>query len=711
MVTERRREGWGRVEVGELAAPERIDVPRFIPDNFVQPARAPTDNNLEKLSESLGFFNRNLQALGAKLEGDHKKVATEDAMRRYQTWLSSTTNTQQLDDIRNGRVHWTADPYVGAIARAHYGQLTAQKLAADIDSDPAYKQNLGNLSFDVEKYIIERAAPHTRVMAGNSDTAKAFRTGLDAIRGGIVKRHMEVAGQAQTALMENSAMIEMDKVLDTAATQGMNTEAAMGLLRQTYKDFGPRLKGGTLDINYGRLDDILLQSLKRRAEDPRQAAAVIEMMALDRVDTETGARLGSLSAVQRHRDTVMGIQKKATDTLGKVWEEDYRGKVLEFNTGLLKQGHSAFNALRPRDITNPVTGERVTYSVEKQQSDAIEATLRNIRGGRDGPENFPAEYDAFVKSGVKHPEWFSALGGAYSGITGMNLSGGKNAGVAPEQVQAIQDAATRYAELDDGARSYVQANLSSSARKFYDAYIAMVRYENRTPSQAASALAAAYASGIADRNPSVESSNRQELDTAVKSLDFSWLPWPFDTTIIKNESDARHYLKEIADSLVMTSRVTPKAAIDRAKAIVEKNGMVINGRLVFGVPGVTKADEAHFQPIFDNVFEQHQAYYKSIGISSSKDLSILSSGNNRFTIVGPDGIPVTGFTEVNGVPRQVPLFITPDMIKDRREKIEKETRAKTIEAIAKWNNTTGEQADRRRTFDPRTIRKGSETNE
>ena len=705
--TQRFKRGWGRVEVGDLQQPDRVEVPRYIPDNFEQAAQAPINKDLDRLSESLGFFNRNLQALGAKWEEDYKKKATEEAVARYQTWLSSTDSNSRIEALRSGTVGWMddkrTDPVVAKLARRQYGEDIANRLAAQIDNDPEFKASLGKPDFDIEKYIVQKAAPYTQIMAGHVDTATSFRVGLDSIRSAMAKKHVELTGQINTARMESMAMTEIDRTLDAAARQGLTPAQALEGVRGIYKGLGPRMNGGITDLAYGRLDDLLLDSLKRRAEYPDQAAAAVAMLSLDRID-ENGTRLGSLSSVLRHKGTVEAIQKKATETLGKAWGEDYRRAVNDSNKGLLQQGGAAFSAIRPRDITNPVTGDRLKLSVEEQKQMAIEDTLNEIRGGRDKPENYPAEYETFVKNGIKHPQWFDAMESAYSGIAAMNL--GSKGGISPEQTQAIAEASNRFANLSDSARSYVEVNLSSKAVRFYDAYVAMVRYEKKTPEQAASLLASAYASNIPDKSPQVEMSNRQDLENAVKSLDFSWLPWPFDRSSPKNVGDAYHFIKEMANSMVMRERVDPASAIKHAASIVEQNGMIINGHLVFGIPGITKADEPHFQPMLNNIFEQNAAYYRSIGISSAQDMTVLPSGNNKMLIIGPSG-PVMGFSEKDGKPVQSPLYITPDMIKKEREKVTTETNNKTWEAIARWGQSLGPNATKKRSLSPDLIRKQS----
>jgi len=48
-----------RVQVNDLADPERLLAQPIQRDTFTQPAQAPINNDLERLSQALGHFNSN----------------------------------------------------------------------------------------------------------------------------------------------------------------------------------------------------------------------------------------------------------------------------------------------------------------------------------------------------------------------------------------------------------------------------------------------------------------------------------------------------------------------------------------------------------------------------------------------------------------------------------------------------------------------------
>lgn len=635
MVTERRRAGWGRVEVGELAPPERIDVPRFIPDNYVKPAQAPINNDLERLAQGLGAFNRGLQQFGAKVEADHKKKATEDAYTRWNHWLSSTSDIDQLNAIKDGRVHWARDPYIGHIARAHFGQLTAQHLAAEIDNDPTFRDNMGKPDFDIEKYIIEKAAPYASRMASSKESMESFRKGLDAIRRSGVQRHTEARGKIQAQMLQDMAAFELDKVLDAVLPDKedaipLNGEQIAGILGDTYKELGRRINGGSLDLSYGQLDDLLLKSLKERAKDIRQVRAIEELLKTERIDSGSGMRLGTLGSSTKNREAVVSIAREIQGTLGKQWEEEARYSARRFASDALARGDTAaFNGLMDIQAENPYTRQTFKYSKSAIQEDAMRETLAAIRGP-NGQENFNAEYDVFVKSDVEHPQWFPILKAAYHSIRLAGVD--KNRPMTDEEMSKFIGAAERYERMvAAGGVEYVQKYLPKEARQFFDSYSVLVQHEGMNPHQAISQVIAANVENA--QNPGIQARRAQEIENAAR-LDFNkWNPFSGDIT---NQEDARRELLKVANGIALYNRGSPDAVLKEAKKRLESSGFELNGRLVFGVAGMTPSDKPVVQSMLDKVWEQKKYDLQGMGVKSASDLSVTKVGQQLF-ITDKDG--------------------------------------------------------------------------
>jgi hypothetical protein len=753
-VTERRRSGWGRVEVGELAPPERIDVPRFIPDNFVQAAKPPENNNLARLAEGLGHFNRGLQQFGGRLEADHTKRATEDALRRYNHWLSTTGSTEIVEAVREGRVHWSSDPYIGHIVRGHHGQRVAQLVATQIDQDPTFRDSVGRPDFDVEKYVLEKASPYAKEMSGDRHTAETFRKGLDAVRANVIKRHLDARGQIQTQMIEDAAMFEMDKTLDAARSAGMNGEQATEVLRSLYNDVGKRMNGGSLDLSYGKLDDLLINTLKYRAQDPSQAKFVLEVLRTERIDTGTGARIGSLGASKRHRDQVMSIFQTARNSLGKQAEEDFKASLINRNTDALVRGDGSFFGITDVEVVEEITGKTIKVSAATQREEATRRFIETAQKENGGKPDVIKELDVLVRNGVKHPTWGNELEGTFRGIANMNVSpDGKP--IAPEQAKRIVEAANKFALLEDINPEYSADLISKDAATFYRRYKILVRDMGQTPEQAAATLASAYSqSSKRMRDPSVESRNRDEIALTVRNMGSSVIPFLGD--VPENRFLVESKIIDMANMLMLGQHIDSKKAVTAAAVIFDKSHLMINGRAVQGAPGVQKEDAPLFQPIFKRVFEQNEAYLKSKGINSPKDLSVTFSGNGTFRITnkqgemilvnknadnpyaivtpddsflmgeskkpasaappsskGPGGVAVPDDTVLTGTARYVkPIelynpIITTEIIGKLRDAAKKDRLQDQFDAIfGRSRDSTKRPSDRRRTLDPRVIREG-----
>jgi len=700
-VTERRRAGWGRVEVGELSPPEKIEPTPIQRDTFVQAAQPPIDKNLERLSESLGYFNRNLMAYGAKMKADNDEAETNRRIAEWNTYISSTANDQVLQDIRTGRRHMLDDPYIAKVVRSDYASRSSEELARRLDEDIATgKLKIGDPSVNVEEYILQRAAPYAKEMASNKDLAAGFRKGLDTIRGAVVRQHQTIMGQAAEAAFEDIASRKFGDIID----QGLDPHVQMSpedigaSIRAAYAELGPRLKGGSLDLSYRRLDDILMNQLKHRAKDPGQAEAVIRLLAMERIDTGSGTRLSSLRDTNRLRDQAAAIQATAVSTIGSAVEERVRFNVLQSDIEALKRNDGSFSMIQDFVETNPVTAKTLKISASERQDNATRAWLKAHRASTGGAPDFVTEFEVLHKNGIKHPEWFDFLKSTFAGAANVSLN--KDGSMAPEQVARIVDAANLYNAISDGGRAGLEQHLGREARQFFDEYTVLTRYGGMTPETAARVIAQAYSSPATNRDPDADRRKRVEIEQKVKNLDYSWLPGGG----INNRFYAEGLIASLANTWAKVNQISVGEAVDYARDIVEKNGINVNGRLVFGVPGIGKGDEAHFQAQLEDIYKKNTTFLKSQGITSSSQLTVLPAANGRFVVIGPKG-PVNFVKEDDyGVPSVIPPPVITTMdIQRIREGAKQEAVRKSVESVAAPRK---DPLNAPEAYRPRTLRRG-----
>jgi hypothetical protein len=119
-------------------------------------------------------------------EAEHKKSATEARSAEYEKWRASTSDVEQVRQIKEGVVPYYADPYIGAAVRKDYGGLRARVLANEIQNElDAGKLPIGREDFNPEKYVLEKSQGIIEEIGGSYEAISSFRRGIDSIRRGL----------------------------------------------------------------------------------------------------------------------------------------------------------------------------------------------------------------------------------------------------------------------------------------------------------------------------------------------------------------------------------------------------------------------------------------------------------------------------------------------------------------------------------------------
>lgn len=623
----------GRVVVSDLPAPERIQPAPIQSDTYARPAQPPINNDLENLSKALGVFGAGLSARLKSEEKDNQKAALELATAEMEHWKATRTSTQQLDEIRAGRAPWFSDPYVGKVFRQHYAALEAEDVAREIDNDIASQAvPLGTNGFSAEQYVLDKARSRADKMSVDADMMLTFRRSLDQIRGGVTQRHQAALGASFQAASEDAARRLIEDGLMEGLRNGLEGQALMDALRPIYKELGPRMKGGSLDLKYGELDKVLVDVIEHHAKNPEYAAKVARLLYAQRYagdDPKNPFRLGSLSEVAKNSDRVSSIMALSVKTLGDAAEKGMKAKAEEYAHGLLKRNDGSFSTIQDIDIENPEDPNRRIKVSREQLQEA--ATRRFVQETERDPER---QLDVIIKNGIKHPTIVPFLDNAVTGFLNTNSSGGTG---GPEQFSKIIEAGEMYQKIAGKNFAYT-SHLSKQSREFFEGYTALRNELGMTPEEAAASIAREHSSKTAEQREALRGDRLGQLRDAAKGFGSSWLKW---RSAAVNGGEVEKRMEDLAETVMKVTGLPADKAIQFAKKRMDESTMFLNGRAVFGVPGVSPDDAPHFQTIIGAYYKRNEAWLKQQGITAPNQISVAPIGTNSFAVIRSDnGFPM-----------------------------------------------------------------------
>jgi hypothetical protein len=625
-----------RVQVRDLEEPERIQPAPVQSDTYARPAAPPINNDLERLSSALSQFGATMTAVGAKQKAEAEKALKDAQLAEYERWKAATSSDDQLVALRAGKVPLSSDPIIHEVFRKDHAVLEAQKLSSEIDADfQSGAVNLAGQDFDVDKYVREKAAPYMARMAGDDRRTIYFGQALDKVRESAIRERDRVRGIVQTQAIESKGYDTIVGALQSGIDQGASPQAIMDTLRNTvYKEIGPRLKRGSLDLSYGRLDELTMDAIEALARKPETAGYAVKLLDAQRRGLDPAAPdIGALRKNRRFENQVARIETIALKTRGDAAEVGTKDKIVAEALTRFGRGDGSFNAIGDIDIQNPADpSRRIKMSAKDIQDTAVQAYIAEVRKSTGGKFVFEAEMPRLMANGVLHPEFKNTFEQVHRGVLNLNLS---NPGEAAPQLARIQEFATLYSQMADANPAYARDMAKGDTGKFFELYRTLTRYGGRTPEVAAQEVASAFAvTGKATADPKTFAGHLEDARRHVRNLDFSVLPGKGE---IVNRDEAMRILMPLAEGIAMVESVDAKEALTRAAKELQTRGAYINGRLVFH-PGINPGDEEFVQPILDRVFEEHKDYLKSKGVAKSTYLSLQpAAGTGKFVIVKWDG--------------------------------------------------------------------------
>lgn len=661
-----RRRFEGRVQTPDLAAPEPIRPGPLKRDTYERAQREVVDTSdskrlVQALGIAKGLVGPAISAIG-KAQAERANAQREHDLRRWNHWLSTTEQTEQLDRIRSGQAPTSADPHVQAVIEKHYGFLTARRLAADVDKDIAERKiPFGTNQFNPDAYVIKRAVPHANTLVKSKHAMFAFRKALDHFRKDLAGRHTKALGIANTRKMESVAADTMDGALQQAyvnfgdadpsmegvtVEQGTKGQRILDSLRSTlYRELGPRMSGGSLDIKYGRMDELLLDVLKEHAKDPRYAKTVMEILTANRKEIQLKGQkgkpqdLGALWNVYRHQAKMGEIHKTAKKALWNNFKTTTTQQITQGDVEALESRNGAFFT----DVEIPFSKENTfKFSGSDRQEAALKAVAKKYRAEANSAGPVIKEIDLYLDNGEKHEEIAARLDGAVAGWINNQLDNskeGKETRLALSQ--RIIELGTLYKYIHDKNPLATKTYFKPDTREFFDAYVTFIESNAHTPEQAVE-----MAQMVIENKDrfDVKISNK-ELKTAYDAVDvqdhsISW--WNIlgigPDTDVSNKSEVESALKEYAMLQMRVSAMPADKALEKAAKVLSAHSVRVNGRVIMNQPGLVPTDSAHFQTMLKKVYKKYPIQLNDrYDVESHKDLTVIPNTNGIYTVVHKNG--------------------------------------------------------------------------
>ncbi|MGW8177183.1 MAG: hypothetical protein ACWGQW_00080 [bacterium] len=600
-----------------LPQPETLQSAPLPSDRFVPPQRPPSDNAWNQLARGLGAFAQGVSAW----EKRQKKENTNFWLEKYNAWRSTHTEQDALKAIKEGKLFAEADPYIGAVIRKDYGYLQARDLGYRIYKD--IKEggiNIGDQHLNVERAILERAGGYVEQLRGNPDAMGAFRKGLEAIRTDLIKKNQTARAAAFQQFQERKAYEQFKGAIVAGhQKQGLTGEILMNEITRIKGELGPRMGGGSLDMNYAELDTQLLAVLDELSRDAKYAPEVEKLLQAQRVDLKTRGKIGSFLENGKLSKRAFSILQRARQTQSTHLQAQKKHEILVKDIQSFLSNPHSFDWEKIKDI-NVVDkfGYQFDYSANERKKAAVAGALKYIRAVSGG-RNIPEEIRTFSAAGEKHPEWFQQLENAYGGLASASVKGAGDRN--PQAQDSLLQASILFDTLVAHNRTYVEKNMTKEAFRRMS-QISALRAVGFGPGEAATTVTNLMAKGHQPVNITYKDLLKAAQDDP--QAIHNWIP--FLGRGFKNKLE---FMREITPAVrtLMETGMDQETATNLVMEKVAPDTVVVNGRMLIGRGNITQDDVTKIiEPTLSGVWKLW-----------GKELGKLYS-TNGFDVSGPEDI-------------------------------------------------------------------------
>lgn len=668
-----------RVQVQDLPEPERFRPVQPTGDTFGGAPKPVQDNNLERLSSALASFGTSVARLAPQQpQGDHREAVARGIIASY--------NDPNFEEgYRSGRLPFQDVPHVNAIYSNRAGTSAARAVMDPLrtgiaDGSVGLADDTGR-SIDASTIIRQRAAsaiaqmpPHQR---GNVPFMRAFEGHITS-----ASREVEDAARARQAAISLEVSRGVgDGALDDFLSRrvvGKSDDEVRAAWNETYANIrrGVALQPMEIDARMiGRLTD----AASRNPEAVLRIVGEREGEGLSRGRTADGQQLGPIDSnprlrvdVERIRRTALGAmatredqrieEQSVAEATRLLHSEDARGVAQLQNF----QYPNRYRALLGEPELRTLDAERVRSAAYARWNTE---TIQQIQSQGASPENtaeaiYQRQRRAFINADRPNPTWQEEFQ--------------HTARIQANPVEASLDANVRrigqsirlYERISRENPGYLRTlGLSDDTQLFYQR-VQIFRDQMGQPEAEAIRNAA---TSLQQRNEQLDTTARQQIDQAARSIGSSWLPsWLGGTSAGVNEMEARHAIRITAERL-MTQGIKPEDAVKKAGEILSERVVVLNGRAFFGDRWVTRENLPFWQSaITKSLADAGGVVYGGSGaIRDASQLSVRPENNGAaFRITTRDGAPLLAQVPDPDNPGKFlerPLIIRPQDIQRARE--------------------------------------------
>lgn len=630
-----------KAQVQPLDNPERLQPSGIQRDTFAAPPAPVQDNNAELLSKSLGQFSDSLNSYWRayqidqrRQEGEHKKQFLDHAEKEFILWRQQLTDTQFLDAVRRGQAPYQSDRLFSAYVERKWGEAEGAAFGREIQSQlvsPEGARLTASPDWNPDQFMRDQVNRFTQDGRLNFSVhaLKGFAGAADAARGEVLQWTAKQDAERNNRAALEAANTTLNQALDAGLESQMTGAQLLDHMREKYLELGPRIKGGALDLRYATIDKMALDVIERRAKgtvdtpgDPRIDKVFREFVNTPRKDPSTGEPISPLVATPDLVDRINEVAKVARTTALNQESEVVKQRVVAELVNSFSARDGSFIA----KVDDQPLPNGKTYKMEEAKKAATQAALQAIRQ-KNGGVNLEDELDYFQRNDVVHP----MVAQIDSQVSGSLTSSRSKDGPPEESLQRFIEIAKIYNTANEKNPTQID-KLNSTSRDAMEVYHLLIKGGLTEREAALKTLIGLSTPDTSDAKATREREAREHLDTVFKNVDLngwdlggkagSWFG-----PIIQNDYQLKQQLINLANNYMRVDGVGAKAATDQAAIHLAARTAFVNGQALFGIRGISKAEEPYIQATIAQAFKVNPDVMKANDVANPDGLTVRALPN------------------------------------------------------------------------------------
>lgn len=603
------------------------------------PAKAPVDETLGQLAQSLGQFNTHLEQFGRYYEINsrpHPGLQQKQDMEAARGLVATKTHAEFQAAVKAGTVPRFQSPIANELVGQVNGMYTSESLAEEIKA----KLGTGELTpQQAPQYALQRRQDILKQNGWGPNTAEStgFGKHFNTLNESLNNAAATANVTAQNEQFNEAGWKKLDLAAREARAAGGGTEASQELF-----DTVRRNMVEIMHFKPAEVDAMQMDILARWAtQDPNWA---YRMATTPRKDVATGAVIPPLSDNPKYSDRVNQFGFAAQKHNSDVVQTTFATQVAQRDLDAFMKGDGSFtrDTAVAATATNPVDNTAITIEPAARQKATLERYLvwsaNHATTHRETPQQtFDREADAFIGNDVKNPSWSEQIDRSVAAANPMTMSD-------PAQRRRLVAAGQTYARLMAASPAYVANHFHKRTQDFFDAYTTLREDTGWDDVRALTAAAsnASKGGGLSERF--ADPATKMALDNAVTAKATELATYGgaggFFTSRAGNFGVVKQEVAKLATILANASGMDPQAAVEQAGSYLAKNSVVQDGqwrkKLNLLGPGVddTGAVAAASMHLRQQYADRTHGEYKA------DDLALTQLPGGQFRIVAANGAPV-----------------------------------------------------------------------